>query len=147
VGYTIYIVTDSEFTLKKFKLNEKNFDGVFVFESFSNSYDSVNKGKHDFWNVHSDFERNKYYKSVRGNGDYWSSVSNALHAFFDNIYVDNKIDFIFYENVSNGLAESAMCVGKKYNIRYLGLTSSRLPGRMLFSDDEIELASYIRKLA
>ncbi|MET5832360.1 hypothetical protein [Enterobacter cloacae] len=84
--------------------------------------------------------------SLSAEGSYWSKVSNALYDFFESIYKENEIDFIFYENVSNGLAETALRAGKKYSVQYLGLTSSRLPGQMLFSDDEVELASCVKKL-
>ncbi|HAS1239161.1 capsular polysaccharide export protein, LipB/KpsS family [Enterobacter cloacae] len=145
-GHKIYIVTDSIFTLTKYKLRENKFDAVFVFEEYSYSQHLENTGQHDSWNIHSDFDRNRYYKSVRGEGSYWSKVSNALYDFFESIYKENEIDFIFYENVSNGLAETALRAGKKYSVQYLGLTSSRLPGQMLFSDDEVELASCVKKL-
>jgi len=133
--------------MAKFKLDKKGFDGVFVFEAYSfTNNNNNNDGMQDCWNIHSDFDRNKYYKSVHDNGGYWKNVSHSLYAFFDNIFDKNKIDFTFYENVSNGLAETALRAGEKYNVKYLGLTSSRLPGRMLFSDNEIVLASKIRTL-
>jgi hypothetical protein len=147
IGHKIYVVTDSQFTLSKFRLDELGFSGVFVFEDYLNTKKVERTTGYNSWNIHSDFDRNNYYHSVSGQGLFWADVSSNLYSFFEKTYKDNIINFSFYENVSNGLAETALLVGEKLNIKYFGLTSSRLPGRMLFTDDEVRLANEIRAIA
>lgn len=149
LGYNIYVATDSNFTFSKYKLDSFNFKKIYVFENYLDSLTSLKNVDviYNNWNVHSDFDRNNYYRSVSGEGDFWGAVSAGLYSFFDEIYIENNINFVFYENVSNGLAETALKVGEQRKVHYLGLTSSRLPGRMLFTSDECRLAEQVKRVA
>lgn len=59
-----------------------------------------------------------------------------LLSFYENIFNNNKIDAVIYENVSNSFAYAAFAVCKVFNIKYLGLISSRIPGRFEIWEDE-----------
>ena len=80
--------------------------------------------------LHSDFERAEVYGiGATRNNSYYSSLQVALLCFFDRIFRNSDIDVVLYENISNTFAHFAWYVCKKFDIDYVGLTSSRLPGR------------------
>lgn len=148
-GEKVIIVTDSKYTVEKFKLDQLNVS-LHVFSTWCDdnqiSEQLINKND-DFWNIHADFDRDNYYHSVRNKqNNYWGHISINLDNFFHQIFQSEKVDFIFYENISNGLAYSAYKIGKLYNIKYLGLTASRLPGFSLFSSLDLEIANNIENL-
>lgn len=138
----ITIVTDSDFSIRKYKLHETGCE-IICFENYGrtlkNSHEELTFG-YDSWNVHADYDRDNYYHSVNPKeNNFWGNVSKNLYGFFENIFKDRAFDFVFYENVSNGLAYTAAKVAEKYDVQYLGLTASRLPGKSLFStlDDSL----------
>lgn len=61
--------------------------------------------------------------------DYWVKVRHCLDNFFDNVFFENSIDCVVYENISNSYAYSACQAAKRNGAIYLGLMASRLPGR------------------
>ncbi|WP_446917354.1 hypothetical protein, partial [Klebsiella pneumoniae] len=94
----------------------------------------------------SDYDRDNYYHSVYSSeSNFWGRVSKNLYCFFESIFSKQRFDFVFYENVSNGLAYTANQVAEKYGVKYLGLTASRLPGRSLFSSLDDRLSKTILK--
>ncbi|HBA1513333.1 TPA: hypothetical protein J8W40_004561, partial [Citrobacter koseri] len=153
-GVDITIVTDSEFSIRKYKLHETKCN-IISFEEFSNikntDVESQAQRQYDKWNVHADYDRDNYYHSVNSKDDnFWGTVSSDLYRFFEHVFRNDMFNFVFYENVSNGLAYTANRVAEKYGVRYLGLTASRLPGKSLFStlDDQLsrEISSLIDNL-
>ncbi len=147
-GLDITIVTDSEFSINKYKLREVNCR-IVSFEEYmrKNNFEGKPQTKYNKWNVHADFDRDNYYHSVYSKQfNFWGRVSNDLYHFFENIFANEHFDFIFYENVSNGLAYTANEVASKYGVKYIGLTASRLPGKSLFSSLDDQLAKDITTL-
>lgn len=62
-------------------------------------------------------------------GRYDQKTAKKLLSFFDHIFISSNPDFVIYENVSNSFAYAAYTVAKNYNKNYIGLISSRIPGR------------------
>ena len=142
----ITIVTDSDFSIRKYKLDEIGCE-IICFERYA--YESKTgrqelTSQYDSWNIHADYDRDNYYHSVKSNNNnFWGETSKELYDFFEKIFINDTFDFIFYENVSNGLAYTANKVAEKYNVQYLGLTASRLPGKSLFSSLDDRLSQEI----
>lgn len=86
----------------------------------------------------SDYERATEYKiwGVRDN-DFYEKLKSALLCYFEQIISENKINAVIYENVSNSFAYFAWFVCMEHSVKYLGLTSSRLPGRFWITDDPL----------
>ncbi len=61
--------------------------------------------------------------------DYWVKVRYCLDRFFDKVLLQENIDCVIYENVSNSYAFAAYQAAKRNGSTYLGLIASRLPGR------------------
>ena len=79
---------------------------------------------------YSDFDRFfSHIYNLKKDNEYWHAVLNGLEGFFKKIIVDKKIDIILYENISNSFAYMAYTVGSNLGCTYIGLGSSRLPGR------------------
>jgi len=147
-GLDITIVTDSEFSINKYKLREVNCR-IVSFEEYirKNNFDGKSQTEYNKWNVHADFDRDNYYHSINSQQfNFWGNVSNDLYIFFEDLFANELFDFIFYENVSNGLAYTANKVASKYGVKYIGLTASRLPGKSLFSSLDDQLAKDITAL-
>lgn len=142
IGMDVIIVTDSMFTQDKFKLSSLGLK-IYNFEEYS--CENPSNAANGFWNIHSDYDRDNYYNSINANGNYWAKNSSRLTSFFESIFKRETIDFIFYENVSNGLAQAAYEVGKAFCIPYYGLTSSRMPQSALFTSIDSDLAESITK--
>jgi capsule polysaccharide modification protein KpsS len=62
-------------------------------------------------------------------------ITNLLH-FFNHIIIQEKIDLILYENVSNSFAYVAYELANKNNIKYFGLIAGRIPNRFEIWEDE-----------
>lgn len=140
----ITIVTDSNFSIRKYKLYEVKCE-IICFEDYISSVKKQSSmSQYDKWNIHADYDRDNYYHSVKSSEqNFWGKVSEDLYVFFESIYSKQKFDFVFYENVSNGLAYTAYRVAEKYDVKYLGLTASRLPGKSLFSTLDDSLSQQI----
>ena len=95
----------------------------------------------------SDFERNQlYFDFDESNKEYYNRLMMCLYSFFEVILLENNIDCILYENISNSFAFSAFNVGSNYNIPFLGLVLSRLPGRFeIYRGPLSEKDEYIKK--
>ncbi|WP_421510717.1 hypothetical protein ACOQH0_14840 [Enterobacter sp. JS8-1] len=143
----VTIVTDSYFSIRKYKLQEVQCE-IICFEEYSRKDKNTElMTQYDKWNIHSDYDRDNYYHSVKtSESNFWGGVSKDLYCFFESVFSKQKFDFIFYENVSNGLAYTANEVAKKFGVQYLGLTASRLPGKSLFSSLDDSLSREIFKL-
>ena len=142
----ITIITDSYFSIRKYKLHEVNCE-IICFEEYTRTDKDISLlSQYDKWNIHSDYDRDNYYHSVSSSeSNFWGRVSKNLYCFFENIFSKQRYDFVFYENVSNGLAYTANQVAEKYGVKYLGFTASRLPGRSLFSSLDDRLSKTILK--
>lgn len=119
---------------------------------FFDSYLKENYRREDFVSAYqvtwgqfffSDFDRFLTHGFNLGkNKEYWKKVKYCLDSFFKEIIVNEKIDFVLYENISNSFAYSAYKISKLYGAKYIGLMASRLPGRYEIQtsiiDDEVK---------
>ncbi|WP_373515400.1 hypothetical protein [Persicitalea sp.] len=78
----------------------------------------------------SDFDRNENFDVNRSRtAEWYTRITNSLFCFFEKIQVENGIDLVIYENVSNSFSHVAFEVFKAHGVPYLGWASSRFPGR------------------
>jgi len=86
----------------------------------------------------SDFDR---FSTVGYNLGYsaadYDKISSAYYHFFSETYHKYNIDAVLYENVSNSYAYFAYEVAKARGVEYLGIVSSRLPGRFSIVGDPL----------
>lgn len=153
-GCSVIIVCDSTYTINKFGLNDKEFDIKNFTLYFSEYLKKKEQGggantKHSTnqWLCHSDFDRMRYLGfgcNVRA--EMFVHYNEALRCFYADIFQENNVNAVFYENVSNALAFAAYENCQTYGVKYLGLTSSRLPGHALFSSVDDDLANNIDRL-
>lgn len=61
--------------------------------------------------------------------EWYQNLARALQAFFCNLYTTEKIDFVIYEDVACSFSYFAYKVAKDFDITYIGINSSRMPGR------------------
>lgn len=141
-GTEVVIVTDSQFTLEKYELNQLKAK-IFIFSDWKSTNQLL---VDNFWYVHADYDRDSYYQSVNKKDNYWAKKTQALNSFFTHIFDTEEIEAIFYENVTNGLAHTAYQLGKERNIPYLGLTASRLPGHAFFSTTDEDVVMRLDKM-
>ncbi|HHQ6574837.1 TPA: hypothetical protein ACSTLY_003723 [Serratia fonticola] len=146
-GDEVIIVTDSEYTNDKLKLQDIGCDIRIFTKWVKDNNNNTSDVLPNSWAVHSDFDRNNYYHymSDAKYKNFWQIINSNLYSFYDNIFKSENVDFIVYENVSNGMAAMAEKVGKHYNARYLGITSSRLPGHIIFSSTDDILSECIEQ--
>jgi hypothetical protein len=123
-------------------------------EYFKKNYNNLNlKTQMDLNDINlwesyfSDYERNElYFDFTVNNKEYYNRLMICLYSFFEEIFLKEKIDCIIYENISNSFAYSAYNVGSYYNIPYIGLVLSRLPGRFeIYRGPISEKNEYIKK--
>tara|TARA_Y100001956_G_scaffold75329_1_gene83184 strand:+ start:68 stop:1453 length:1386 start_codon:yes stop_codon:yes gene_type:complete len=144
LGHNVVIATDSNFTQELFELNKSKIP----VEVFKNKTEQKNGRLSDLdsWCLHPDFDRGIYYGFYSQFSGYKSSdIVENLYSFFEHVIDKYNIKTCFYENVSNGFAYIAWKVIEEKNGKYLGLTSSRLPGMCCFTTDDNDLASQIEK--
>ncbi|RZK26348.1 MAG: hypothetical protein EOO43_03100, partial [Flavobacterium sp.] len=109
-----------------FKANEKTSD-------VPQQYSQINLWKTFF----SDYDRNIFhYKLKSYDNVYYNNLISNLVCFFDEIIVNNKIDYLIYENISNSFSYVAYEVGKINNVEYRGYVGSRLPNRFELHTEE-----------
>jgi len=79
---------------------------------------------------YSDFDRSFFNNySLKYSDKYWTAVINGLESFFKKIIINNNINVILYENVSNSFAYMAYKASTNLGCTYIGLIGSRLPNR------------------
>ena len=119
---------------------EKNYNNVENIDLYQSSW-----GESLFSDIDRVVTRNR---SISRSSEYWTKAKYSLDCFFSDLIVNNDIDFVIYENVSNSFEYSAYRVAEKYNKKYLGLASSRIPNRYELQtsiiDREVELISNLK---
>ncbi|MGR3811430.1 capsular polysaccharide export protein, LipB/KpsS family [Jiulongibacter sp. NS-SX5] len=78
---------------------------------------------------YADFERDIHFGN-RTDYHYLEQTLIHLYNFFYSIFSKEKPVAVFYENVSNTFAYAAFNVTRLLNIKYLGVTMARIPGRI-----------------
>lgn len=142
-GHTIVVAVDSEYSRIENKLDAMGFD-VYEFSKYFETHTINEQILHRYaeFNLNyallSDFERAEIYGIWgRKREDFFEKLKSALLCYFENIFINHKIDIVLYENVSNIFSYFALFVAQKNNAKYLGLGCARLPGRFSISDDPI----------
>lgn len=141
-GDNVVFAVDSEHSKLNNRVKDIS-DSVYVFSKYFQEY-KINDNillKYSDCNLNyallSDFERASTYgiwnKSQYKN-DYFEKLKSALLDFFENIFEQEKIELVIYENVSNTFAYFAYLVAKKSNVNYQGFSGSRLPNRFEISE-------------
>lgn len=152
--HDIVLVAESKL-ISSFFPNVINEINVHYFsEYFKKNYNNLElKTKMDLSDINlwesyfSDFERNQLYFDIEViNKEYYNRLMLCLYSFFEEILLENNIECILYENISNSFAFSAFNVGSNYDIPFLGLVLSRLPGRFeIYQGPISEKYKYIKK--
>jgi hypothetical protein len=85
-----------------------------------------------------DYDRARVFRYwERRGGNYYDSLKSALLSFYTKIFQRHAIDLVVFENVAGAFAHTAWAVCQKRGVRYVGLTSTRLPGRFAISSDPL----------
>lgn len=142
-GHNVVVAVDSEFSREENQLGSLGFK-TYEFSSFFRD-STINKellDKYSKFNLNSallsDFERAEVYGLWKKNKPYfYDQLKSALLEFYEKIFIDNDIDVVLYENVSNTFSHFAFFVSQEKNARYVGLGMSRLPGRFFVSNDPL----------
>lgn len=144
LGHEVIVVTDSLHTLNHFDLANK-FKNIYIFSEYfeKNKQVEVNTDLVDYWGVHADYDRGEYF-GFKYNIN-WKSAAEKLSSFYKSIYEEHSINCVFYETISNGLAYYADKVGETYGVKYIGLTSSRLPNMACFAKNDFELKTKLKR--
>ena len=87
----------------------------------------------------SDFERSQVQGSLgMWNTTFADDIKIHLLSFFEKIVKEHDTDVVIFENVSDMFAYFCWFVCDKLGVHYCGLTSSRLPGRFVLTNDPTE---------
>lgn len=93
-----------------------------------------------------DFERGQVFRFWGRKPDgYSDALKGALIAFFSKIFEDKKIDAVVFENIAGAFAHMAWAVCQCTGVRYIGITSTRLPGRFSITDDPLSECAPIER--
>lgn len=103
----------------------------------------------DTWRdwFYADFDRFSWYRvNLNKDTQYWMSAYVALRQFFEEQFNKYMIVAVLYENVSNSFAYVAYSTARERGIPYLGIVSSRLPGRFEIQTSIRDEADKVAKL-
>ncbi|MGX9728048.1 MAG: capsular polysaccharide export protein, LipB/KpsS family [Candidatus Electronema sp. VV] len=142
---TVVIAVDSLFSRRENKLDTLGFD-IYEFSEYFATH-QINKNileRYSKFDLNgallSDFDRSQVY-NVWGKNitiEFYDRLKSALLTYFEEIFTRHSINLVLYENVSNTFAHFALFVAQNKEAVYLGISSSRLPGRFKISSDPIE---------
>jgi len=124
-------VEDNYYVFSKFcehqKEHELNKNVLMIVEKIQNEYGT--------WFLYPDFDRDRYYQifSSKVNSDTYE-LFKYLVAFFVELFEKEDIQYVYYENASNALALVAREVARFHKAQFIGLSISRLPGRISIVD-------------
>jgi len=118
-GATVAVAVDSTFSRKENGLDALGFD-VYDFSTYyaTHQIDRTILEKYSDFDLNgallSDFERAELY-DIWGKHvdiDFYDRLKSALLTYFEEIFVEHKIDVVLYENVSNAFAHFALYVAQ-----------------------------------
>lgn len=129
----------SDFIYPDYKINDKKYYFTdYLKSNFNNELKNKDYLKYNIWeSFYSDYDRFEHL-GLNKNKDnhYFIQVMTNLLNFFDEIIEKENIDVVIYENVSNSFVYSCYTVLKHKNKKFMGIYSSKLPGRFeIHSDD------------
>ena len=156
-GAKVFFAVDCETSRDENKLNELPFEN-FEFSSFfaSHTIDQEILSRYSGFNLNSallsDYERAVVYRIWKNPTiEFYEKLKSALLSFFEKIIKEKAISVVVYENVSNAFAHFAWFACQAHGIRYVGVSSSRLPGRFMISDDplgdHVKIEETLKKIA
>jgi hypothetical protein len=137
-GHTIFIACDSNYSKFANQL-DLNLYNTYVFTDFieCNQPQLNILNKYKDYNLNnaliSDIERSEYYDI--NSFDYVKDIKylqSYLLNYYEYIFASAKIDIILYEEVSNSFAYYAWITSQYHQLRYIGIRTSRIPGRFSF---------------
>lgn len=140
---TVQFALDSTYSKK---YNEITSEDCFIFSNFCEKVtpqdieevsDVIAKIQNEFgtWFLYPDADRDFYFHTFSKNvaNNQYQLFCNLI-AFFVDIFKNNKIDYVFYENASNALVLVAREIARMYGAKFVGITIARLPGRISLLD-------------
>ncbi|MBB3189439.1 hypothetical protein [Halomonas cerina] len=140
-GHKIVFAVDSTYSVVENRISKVDFP----FYNFSDFFKSdgcdfeVLDNYRDFnlnYALLSDFERSEVYGLWgRKRVEYFDNLKSSLLNFFSHIVDRESVDLVIYENVSNTFAYFCWFVCQKCDVKYMGFTPSRIPGRFWLTDD------------
>lgn len=151
-GNVITIAVDSEYSKKENKLDSLGFSAYEFSKFFAcHEIDYFILERYAKYNLNaallSDFERADVYKLWEKRSEkFFEKLKSALLSFFELIVIENEINVLIYENVSNAFEHFAFFVCKEKNIFYCGISGTRLPERFSISSDPLSDHIEIEKL-
>lgn len=147
-GHNVTYVLDSFYSQEYNDLMKKN---CFIFQDFAmKNKDKILDFDAEYYKdylriIMADWERGNYFGFSKGK-DYYEKIVVLLDNFAEHVLLNQNIDIVIYENVSNGLAyifqQKCKYLGKKYK----GIVSSRFPGRFSVFDDPLDEKSIIESI-
>ncbi len=94
----------------------------------------------------SDFERFSIFGLHKDKPrSYFERLLTALTNFFDDLLREQKIDAVIFETVSNAFAHVCFLVAQRLGKKFLGVSSSRLPGRFEIQETIYDVGHPIQK--
>lgn len=133
-GNEVVFLVNNEFS-KELYFHSENTEHVITFNS-KLSVDADFKLPEDItsWILHPDYDRGCYYgfKNEFKQKNGYNEIKKMYYFLYLNLK-KFKPDYVFYENISNCYAHLAYIAASNLNIKYLGLTASRLPSKFYFS--------------
>lgn len=125
---------------------------TFIFDDYmfekSKMLMSENWDSNESWGdvFFSDFDRFfSHNYNLDKDKEYWKKIFVGLKKFFHEIILNQKINCILYENVSNSFAYMAYMVGEQLKCTYIGLMTSRLPKRYEIQSSIYDESKYIEE--
>lgn len=114
------------------------FDKYFKENYLRNKFENFSD---DYWGdiFYSDLDRFLTHNyNLDKSSEYWVCLKNSLSCYFEEIFNNNNIDCVLYENVSNSFAYMAYKSCVNQDKLYVGLMGSRLPGHFEIQNSIIE---------
>lgn len=124
---------------KKFDVEIKEFKKYYFSDYFqaNKSYEKIEKNYNENLRVKSypDYNRFEHWEIDNIKFQDIDLIIANLIDYFEKIIIEEKIEVIIYENVSNVFSYIAYLVAKKNRIKYMGLIQSRLENRFEILED------------
>lgn len=152
-GHSVAFAADCRFAAKANGLFQLGLP-VHIFEDFFREHTTNKELLRSYSDCNlnamllADFERGQVFNYWgRLPPEHYDQMKSALLSFFRNLIETLALDAIIFENVAGALSHFALAVCERSSCRYVGITSTRLPGRFtLTSDPFAEAETISRKL-
>lgn len=150
-GHNVIFILDShltDFTYANSLTEKAYYFTDYAKGHFSQKIKSKTYETNNLWSIYtSDFERGTYFGLFKNKKErYHQGIIATLINFFEEIFLEEKIDAVIYENVSNTFSYAAYVVAQTNKIAYLGITDSRLPNKHHLMISSLTLTAQINEL-